>query len=408
MPINQFSFTALFNDEKTTVVTFPSLTSIIEHASSTDLVSASNLSTFESEAPKHTPMGTPINIKREYAKSEPLNCQSSESPHLRAADMISMDPLDNEGSYSVGSSVMRRMSPYPMESSARGATAGMSNAIGLVHSPITSRSAHIFSPTSTPTRTTVFEYADNDLHRRKVKLKDVETRWFSFSALGPLHSPPEHPRGPTNLRHNVLFIYIDEAAKQENIDHSTNSGNRPSALKWMRMWVWDGLENRWEDIHYGDERIVNGHRLSLSLFQSGETPEWITPKAMKQKFRSREKCHSRRMDFVMELNDALTESWNAWDIVWKDWSSSMSALEIQVEQDSADSAEFIRRTRKLLARVNSMKDYYQSWMDDLHNTIRSHTLFQREDRLLTKIADDLQLLIARDLLLQAQVEKSFD
>ncbi|KAJ3964630.1 hypothetical protein EV361DRAFT_955768 [Lentinula raphanica] len=121
-----------------------------------------------------------------------------------------------------------------------------------------------------------FGYTAFDYHQRKVISKDVHTSWYTYSTSGPIDSPPELPSNAFGLQHNIIFMHINEAQRAKY------PGQLSKLLKYcVRMWIWNDGSSKWETISVGDQRIVNGYKLSLSLrYLTDIYPQWVTPKAL--------------------------------------------------------------------------------------------------------------------------------
>ncbi|KAJ3898320.1 hypothetical protein F5879DRAFT_1068827 [Lentinula edodes] len=119
-------------------------------------------------------------------------------------------------------------------------------------------------------------------HSRKVKAKTFYTCWYLYSTRSPLDLPPTLSPGPRGPKHNYLFVHVNEA-QRENL-HSTPAvtDGRPTLLKCMTMWIWNGIAERWEHINYGEERFIADAKspYCVSLYRETIHPEWITKKAM--------------------------------------------------------------------------------------------------------------------------------
>ncbi|KAJ3872881.1 hypothetical protein F5051DRAFT_444780 [Lentinula edodes] len=58
-------------------------------------------------------------------------------------------------------------------------------------------------------------YAAPQYRQEKVRLKDVTTSWYTYRTLGPLASPPDLPYPHSGLKHNDIFLHINEARRLE-------------------------------------------------------------------------------------------------------------------------------------------------------------------------------------------------
>ncbi|KAJ3964427.1 hypothetical protein EV361DRAFT_955953 [Lentinula raphanica] len=122
-----------------------------------------------------------------------------------------------------------------------------------------------------------FGYTAFDYHSRKVLNKDAHTSWYTYTTSGPIDGPPELPHNAMGLQHDVIFMHINETQKAKYYP-----GRLSQLLKYcVRMWIWNDGTSKWENISVGDQRIVNGYKLSLSLrYLTDIYPQWVTRKAM--------------------------------------------------------------------------------------------------------------------------------
>ncbi|KAJ4464909.1 hypothetical protein C8J55DRAFT_493725 [Lentinula edodes] len=119
-------------------------------------------------------------------------------------------------------------------------------------------------------------------HSRKVKAKTFYTCWYLYSTRSSLDSPPTLSPGLRGPKHNYLFVHVNEAQREKlSLTPSVTDG-RPTLLKCMTMWIWNGIAQRWEYINYGEERFIADAKspYCVSLYRETIHPEWITKKAM--------------------------------------------------------------------------------------------------------------------------------
>ncbi|KAE9388713.1 hypothetical protein BT96DRAFT_422562 [Gymnopus androsaceus JB14] len=122
-----------------------------------------------------------------------------------------------------------------------------------------------------------FTYTESDYHFRK---RIVATRWYSFSSPGPLEHPPELPINHRGLQNNDIFVHVDQQKQAET--RFPRKKKASSSLKFITMWRWDACEACWEAIEYGEQRVIDGHPMRLSLYRGGAEPEWISLESWKR------------------------------------------------------------------------------------------------------------------------------
>ncbi|KAJ3816270.1 hypothetical protein F5880DRAFT_1619546, partial [Lentinula raphanica] len=124
-----------------------------------------------------------------------------------------------------------------------------------------------------------FGFTAFDYHERKVLYKEAHTSWYTYSTSFPIDNPPELPHNASVLKHNVIFMHINEAQKKKY-----HPGPLSKLLKYcVRLWIWNGDSSNWEKISVGDRRSVNGYDLCLSLrYRTEIYPQWVVPKSLKR------------------------------------------------------------------------------------------------------------------------------
>ncbi|KAJ3906877.1 hypothetical protein F5879DRAFT_920270 [Lentinula edodes] len=165
---------------------------------------------------------------------------------------------------------VQRRSPYPTRRK------HVSNASESRTPTIMGGASHGRSSASTASQ---FGYATPEYRQQKVRLRNVNTFWYTYRTLGPLDHPPNLPPNHAELQLNDIFLHIDEY----QMGKLPRWPRIPKLLPCVKMWIWNSAF--WERISFGEERIIgDGDILCISLFDGHKIvcPTWITPKSMKR------------------------------------------------------------------------------------------------------------------------------
>ncbi|KAJ3792584.1 hypothetical protein GGU11DRAFT_749848 [Lentinula aff. detonsa] len=285
MPIKQFALTVFFQKGQTTLVQLPSIGSLESHAVT------------PSDAPSYKPDST-LSVARDIKKnslheSSLLIAPPPTMPSRRSVTVEMPDSLRANVDHPLREPMQSIAPPLttPRHRSITFEKPESSTALARQlqsiqrHEPYPTRSLVASSDHDdldyyVPRLPDVqghghFLYTESNCHQRK---KKVVTRWYTKASPGPLDHPPELPYNHKGLQDNVIFVHLDQQKQAET--HFPR--NKKASLKFITMWIWDASEARWEPIEYGAQRVIDGHRMRLSLYRGGADPEWISLQSWKR------------------------------------------------------------------------------------------------------------------------------